>query len=323
MRKIIFIFFFLSAASILPAQTVLDTLCAGQYSEEYKQYWKSRRTRPRIFDEGCIPELRSGWGGNGVIISPDWKYLRDSTFNTPLNIKFFRGRQIYKNYPLDGWYIITEHFRSTSREVGFYPLESYAMDAVRAFATTEREIFACFKECVPCCTWHYIYRKYGNVNRRKFVKRGNRRGYGGDLIDSLFKSVNFDNGLLHGDYTVYKGTDTIYHTIFHHGTGHYKDFYVDGTVMMEGDVVNGYRDGVWVYYFYEEEQKSYRDIELEHFDRNDPYTLENPLYVKSHRFITDSLVREALRWEYETPKWKKRRKENPVIIPYLRPPYSK
>lgn len=318
MKKIVFILFFLCAVRVLSAQTVLDTLCAGPYSEEYNQYWKHHLTRPRIFEDGYIPELRSGWGGGDMLISPDWKYIRDSTFNTPLNIKFFRGRQRYEKYPLDGWYIITESFRSKRREVGFYPLESVAMDAVRAFATTEREIFACFKECVPCCTWRYIYRKYDNFRTKNIWW-----DYDCDLVDSLFKSVNFDNGLLHGDYTVYKGTDTIYHTTFHHGTGHYKDFYVDGTLMMEGDVVNGYRDGVWVYYFYREDKKSYRDVGLEHFDRNDLYTLENPLYVKSHRFITDTLVRKALRWEYETPKWKKRRKENPVIIPYIRPPYSR
>lgn len=102
------------------------------------------------------------------------------------------------------------------------------MYAVRAFADTEREILACFKDCVPCCTWHYIYRKYGNFRRKNSWK------YDKDLIDSLFKSVNFDKGLLHGDYTVFKGVDTIYHTTFQHGTGHYKDFYTDGTLMMEG-----------------------------------------------------------------------------------------
>lgn len=35
--------------------------------------------------EGGIPELRSGGGGD-MLISPDWKYIRDSTFTTPLNI---------------------------------------------------------------------------------------------------------------------------------------------------------------------------------------------------------------------------------------------
>lgn len=266
--------------------------------------------------------MRSG----SSLVPQEWEYFRDSTFAAPMNVLFFDMDAWPKEKPLDGWYIITDQSLMSvwgKREVGLHPLKSFAMGRVRAFGDFEREIFACFTKGLPCCTWHYIYRKYENVNRREFETRGNRRGYGGDLIDSLFKSVNYDNGLLHGDYTVYKGADTIYHTTFHHGTGHYKDFYVDGTLMMEGDVVNGYRDGVWVYYFYREDKKSYRDIELEHFDRNDPYTLENPLYVKNHRFITDSLVREALKWEYETPKWKKRRKENPVIIPYLRPPYSK
>ena len=143
------------------------------------------------------------------------------------------------------------------------------------------------------------------------VARGRGWEQDRDLIDSLFKSVNFDNGLLHGDYTVYKGADTIYHTTFHHGTGRYKDFYVDGTLMMEGDVVNGYRDGVWVYYLYEEDKKSYREVRLEHFDRNDLSTLKNPFYIKRHRFITDSLVLKALRWENETPKRIKRKERNP------------
>lgn len=314
MRRIVFILFFLSAANVLFAQTVLDTLCAGAYSEEYNQYWKHHQTRPRIFEDGFIPELRSGSGGNGVIISPDWKCLRDSTFNTPLNIKFFRGRQWYENYPLDGWYIITEGFLSAKREVGLYPLASDAMYGVRAFASTEREISACFKESVPCCTWHYIYRKYSDIKSKELVKKGGRWVYDRDLIDSLFKSVNFDNGLLHGDYTVYKGTDTIYHTTFHHGTGRYKDFYVDGTLMIEGDVVNGYRDGVWVYYFYREDKKSYRNVDLEYFDRNKPYPdpVLRPSNTKHYRFVTDSLVREALKWENETPKRKKRKERNPI-----------
>lgn len=316
MRKIIFIFFFLSAASILPAQTVLDTLYAGPDSEEYNQYCKQHRIlKNRI--------LRSG----SSLVPQWWEYIRDSTYVAPLNVLFFKmyDRRT-KEKPLDGWYIITDDSSDAvwaKREVGLHPLESFTMGRVRAFGDFEREIFACFTKGLPCCTWRYIYRMYENVNRREFVERGNRRGYGGDLIDSLFKSVSYDNGLLHGNYTVYKGADTIYHTIFHHGTGHYKDFYVDGTVMLEGDIVNGCRDGVWIHYFYNEDKKFYRDVVLEHFDRNNPYTLKNPAYIKMHRFITDSLVREALRWEYETPKWKKRRKENPVIIPYLRPPYSK
>ena len=302
MRKIVFILFFLSVASLLSAQTVLDTLCAGPYSEEYNQYWNRHRTRSRIFEGRCVPELHSGGGGGDVLISPKWLYVFDSTITTPPNIKFFKKGEVGNDDSLDGWYIITENFRGERREVGLYPLESDAMDAVRAFAYTTREIFACFKECVPCCTWHYIYRKYGNLKGKELVARGRGWEQDRDLIDSLFKSVNFDNGLLHGDYTVYKGADTIYHTTFHHGTGRYKDFYVDGTLMMEGDVVNGYRDGVWVYYFYKEDKKLYREVLLEHFDRNDLFTLKNPLYVKRHRFITDSLVRKALRWEYETPK---------------------
>ena len=323
MRKIVFILFFLSVASLLSAQTVLDTLCAGPYSEEYNQYWNRHRTRSRIFEGRCVPELHSGGGGGDVLISPKWLYVFDSTITTPPNIKFFKKGEVGNDDSLDGWYIITENFRGERREVGLYPLESDAMDAVRAFAYTTREIFACFKECVPCCTWHYIYRKYGNLKGKELVARGRGWEQDRDLIDSLFKSVNFDNGLLHGDYTVYNGADTIYHTTFHHGTGRYKDFYVDGTLMMEGDVVNGYRDGVWVYYFYKEDKKLYREVLLEHFDRNDLFTLKNPLYVKRHRFITDSLVRKALRWEYETPKWKKRQKENPIVIPYIRPPYSR
>ena len=323
MRKIVFILFFLSVASLLSAQTVLDTLCAGPYSEEYNQYWNRHRTRSRIFEGRCVPELHSGGGGGDVLISPKWLYVFDSTITTPPNIKFFKKGEVGNDDSLDGWYIITENFRGERREVGLYPLESDAMDAVRAFAYTTREIFACFKECVPCCTWHYIYRKYGNLKGKELVARGRGWEQDRDLIDSLFKSVNFDNGLLHGDYTVYKGADTIYHTTFHHGTGRYKDFYVDGTLMMEGDVVNGYRDGVWVYYFYKEDKKLYREVLLEHFDRNDLFTLKNTLYVKRHRFITDSLVRKALRWEYETPKWKKRQKENPIVIPYIRPPYSR
>lgn len=311
MRKIVFILFFLSVASVLPAQTVLDTLCAGLHSEEYNQYWKRHRTWPRILEGKCVPELKSGSGSGDMLISPEWKYLRDSTFTTPLNIKFFR-EDMNEDYPLDGWYIITEHFFGTKREVGFYPLESIAMHAVRAFANTERDIFACFKDCVPCCTWRYIYRKYGNVKSNELVERGNRWVYDRDLIDSLYKTVNFDNGLWHGDYTVYKGADTIYHTTFHHGTGHYKDFYVDGTVMMEGDIVNGCRDGVWVYYFYMEDKKLYKNVMLEHFDRSKPYPVQPPDNTKHYNFVTDSLVRKALRWENETPKRIKRKTRNPV-----------
>ena len=290
-----------SNAQETSAQTVLDTLCAGPYSREYNQYWNRHRTRSRIFEGRCVPELHSGGGGGDVLISPKWLYVFDSTITTPPNIKFFKKGEVGNDDSLDGWYIITENFRGERREVGLYPLESDAMDAVRAFAYTTREIFSCFKECVPCCTWHYIYRKYGNLKGKELVARGRGWEQDRDLIDSLFKSVNFDNGLLHGDYTVYKGADTIYHTTFHHGTGRYKDFYVDGTLMMEGDVVNGYRDGVWVYYLYEEDKKSYREVRLEHFDRNDLSTLKNPFYIKRHRFITDSLVLKALRWENETP----------------------
>lgn len=306
MKKIVFILFFLFAANVLPAQTVLDTLCTGPYSEVYNQYCK----RHRILEKNRV--LRSG----ASVVPQWWEYCRDPTFAAPLNILFFRmfDRKIKENL-LDGWYIITDDSsRSvwTQREVGFHPIESYVMGEVRAFAGFEREILACFTKGLPCCTWHYIYRKYGNVNFGEFVTRGNRRGYGGELIDSLFKSVNYDNGLLHGDYTVYKGADTIYHTTFHHGTGHYKDFYVDGQVMMEGDIVNGCRDGVWIYYFYSEDKKLYRNVMLEHFDRNKPYPVQRPDDTKHYRFVTDSLVREALKWENETPKRKKRKERNPI-----------
>lgn len=304
MRKIVFILF-LSASSALSAQTVLDTLCAGSHSEEYNQYCK----RHQILEKNRV--LRSG----SSIVPPWWEYCRDSTFTAPLNVLFFRTRHRTREELLDGWYIITDDSFSSKwiqREVGFHPIESYVMGEVRASADFEREIFACFTKGLPCCTWHYIYRKYSNVNLREFVTRGNRRGYGGDLIDSLFKSINYDNGLLHGDYTVYKGADTIYHTTFHHGTGHYKDFYVDGQVMMEGDIVNGCRDGVWVYYFYREDKKLYRNVKLEHFDRNKPYPVQRPSNTKHYRFVTDSLVREALKWENETPKRKKRKERNPI-----------
>ncbi|WP_294481556.1 hypothetical protein [uncultured Bacteroides sp.] len=305
MRKNVFILFFLFAANVLPAQTVLDTLCAGPDSEEYDHYCKQHR----ILEKNRI--LRSG----PSFVSQWWGYFRDSTFTAPLNVLFFRMFDWTKEKPLDGWYIITDQSLTSvwgKREVGFHPIESYVMEKVRAYADMEREIFACFTKGLPCCTWHYIYRKYGNVNRREFVTRGNRRGYGGELIDSLFKSVNYDNGLLHGDYTVYKGADTIYHTTFHQGTGHYKDFYVDGQVMIEGDIVNGCRDGVWVYYFYKEDKKLYRNVMLEHYERSKPYPVQRPDNTKHYRFITDSLVQEALRWEMETPKRIKRKKRNPI-----------
>ena len=138
-----------SNAQETSAQTVLDTLCAGPYSREYNQYWNRHRTRSRIFEGRCVPELHSGGGGGDVLISPKWLYVFDSTITTPPNIKFFKKGEVGNDDSLDGWYIITENFRGERREVGLYPLESDAMDAVRAFAYTTREIFSCFKECVP------------------------------------------------------------------------------------------------------------------------------------------------------------------------------
>lgn len=310
MKKIVFILFLLSAARALSAQTSIDTLCAGPDSQAYKAYCRQHRI------SGNDRILRSG----DPSVRQRWEYLRDSAFAAPMNVLFFDMDTWPGKKPLNGWYIITDHsgFRSVwaTREVGFHPLESYIMDEVRIFADIEREIFACFHKGLPCCTWQYIYRKYGNVNRREFVTRGNRRGYAGDLTDSLFKTVNYKNGLLHGDYTVYKGADTIYHTTFHEGTGHYKDFYAGGTVMMEGDIVNGRRNGIWVYYFYDEDKKQYENVVLELYDRHKPYPVLRPEDRKQRSFLEAGVVQEALRWEKETPKRIKRRKRNPVHMYY-------
>lgn len=311
MKKTVFILFLLSAAKVLCAQTAVDSLRAGPGSPKYKAYCRQHRI------SGIDRILRSG----DSRFRQRWEYIRDSAFAAPMNVLFFDMDTWSGKKPLDGWYIITDNssgFGSVwaEREVGFHPLTSYIMETVRGYAGIEREIFACFHQGLPCCTWQYIYRKYGNINRREFVTRGNRRGYGGDLIDSLFKTVNYKNGLLHGDYTVYKGADTIYHTTFHEGTGHYKDFYAGGTVMMEGDIVNGCRDGIWVYYFYDEDKKQYENVVLEPYDRHKPYPVLRPENHAQRCFLEAGVVREALRWERETPKRIKRRKRNPVYRYY-------
>jgi len=99
----------------------------------------------------------------------------------------------------------------------------------------------CFNNGVPCCEW--IFKFWWNNNRSYSKKKSKENKQKGPLL----KIANYKDGILDGRYIILK-KDTLYSTTFINGTGYYKDYYPDGTLWIEGQVVNGYRQGEWKNY---------------------------------------------------------------------------
>lgn len=269
MKRILFTCLWISLALGSTAQNRLDSLCKGPIDA-----WQWRTLTP-------------GWHSLDYVVMPNWDYETDSTKS--LNVVYV-GRKVdsYGDRPLDGWFETSWHTRHVCSpilfEVGLSHINSLMGDVYRR-SEQRRNGSVCFNEGVPCCTWHYV--------SFKRPKEGESAP-----VDSMYRTIHFDDGLLHGDYVVYNNKrDTIYRTTFHHGTGHYKDFYANGKVIWEGDLVEGYRDGLWHYYYYDWDQDIYTDVVVEDY-RNGELRHET-------RFVNNRLIEKGARRE-ESKRSKKR-----------------
>lgn len=169
-------------------------------------------------------------------------YLYSTTDSTkPLNRIYMQDG---KDSILTGWYdymirtyILTGDAASIQSDLTFVTVICY------------------FNDGVPCCEWKYTQKWH--YTDTEYIK----------------KIETYDNGLLNGNYVVYtnKG-DTLYQTVFHQGTGYYQDYFPDGTVRIQGRLVKGYRDGVWMHYLYQ--NKKYEEITIEKYENGELITTD-------------------------------------------------
>lgn len=65
------------------------------------------------------------------------------------------------------------------------------------------------------------------------------------------KKEYYENGTLNGNFEVFDNSaKLLYKTIFVDGTGYYKSYNADGEILVEGQLRNGKRCGVWYNYYY-------------------------------------------------------------------------
>jgi antitoxin component YwqK of YwqJK toxin-antitoxin module len=75
------------------------------------------------------------------------------------------------------------------------------------------------------------------------------------------REENFDNnGFLNGNYIVYNDKkEVLYKTKFIHGSGYYKDYcYKLSKIKEEGNIINGYKEGEWKFYFLDKNDNSFK-----------------------------------------------------------------
>lgn len=150
-----------------------------------------------------------------------------------------------------------------------------------------RTYTAYLKNGVPDGMWGYVYGDHDTVDSKTICKR------------ELFK-----DGLLDGEFIFYNATDTLYRTTFVMGTGRYREYFSDGRLMFEGNLINGYRDGIWCYYKYE----------------NDSITAPYRVYIHKYKqgklesedlYFHSKQVDKIVAWERSVPNRKKKKYSNP------------
>lgn len=139
---------------------------------------------------------------------------------------------------------------------------------------------------VPCCQWT-LENSWRN----------------GEMWGSTIRIFNFNEGFLHGNYSVISSKgDTLYTTTFENGTGYYKEYYPDGKILQEGQVVNGRKEGVW---FLNNRKDWVAFIKYENGFKRSKESFYSEEYL-------DDYVRRAIEWERQSAELKEGQ-ENPWL----------
>lgn len=225
----------------------------------------------------------------------------------PLNIKysFTNGNVIHGKI-----FFYSEHENATivyPHLVGVYPPASKGLDY--CFNRSDRlvtKVLGSFDNGMPCSEW--IYSIWWKTDLKNVIKNSPYE---------IRKEAHYHNGLLHGTYRVMKRPDRpLYVTTFTNGTGYYKDYYPTydekELVRVEGALVNGVRDGVWLNYIRSDNGDDFRiflkEVYLEYFDNG---KLLYEILLKSDSEVKD-ILKKAVEWE-RRPKKARKGKENPYL----------
>ncbi|MDH6309481.1 hypothetical protein M2451_003837 [Dysgonomonas sp. PFB1-18] len=216
--------------------------------------------------------------------------------NTKKNIK----RYGYHNDIYNGWYYIDKPaavneyivpasmigVHNTSYQTGWYQVHIYAI--------------GCFDHGVPCCTWEYTlkWNKKETDEEKKKQAVNKTESYTDGIIDGQQLYERLYNG---------KIVDILYMTTFKMGTGYYKDFYPDGSLRIEGKLVDGYREGEWREY--DRENGKLNKIIVTEYEKA-LFKRDREYYYPSS--YTDEEIRKAVEWERQPANLKKE-KENPYL----------
>lgn len=178
---------------------------------------------------------------------------KDSTLNE-FRVPFSQER-------LHGWYRISQYRGEEIDGIryGHKALYSHLLSEGRDI-TAYYNMSACFNHGLPVCKWEFVIM---DTERGDYYQEPH-----------IYKTVEYEDGLISGDYLILKVTeprpekgysaDTIYHTRFEKGTGHYKDYYPNRKLRLEGMLKDGYKDGYWLYYA--SRDNKYTKILLEIYD---------------------------------------------------------
>lgn len=225
----------------------------------------------------------------------------------PLNIKYtFENGEL-----LQGKFFFDLEFENQYIKhpylIGVYPSTSDGLDyCYNNSDDLISKVTGSFDNGKPCSRWVIVT----NWQTRK-----------GDIFKNsplyIRKEADYNNGLLHGRYTIFSKPDyPLYTTTFTNGTGYYKDYYPTyddkKMVRLEGALLNGVKDGVWIYYIRSDNGADdlilLREIYLEYYDKGKLY---NYIILKPDSEVEDK-IKKTIEWERQ-PKKVRKGKENPYL----------
>lgn len=237
MKYILFILFNISSMIIYSQTTNVDSLCNCRY------------------DSTTI------WSKNHIYPGP--KEVASYCFQrSEIDSTLCEFRVPFMKEKLHGWYSLTSNRREEIDGIRYGLDISYIH--LLAGGKWDRKFYynisACFNHGLPVCKWEYVIM---DTERGDYYQEPH-----------IYKTVEYEDGLISGDYLILKvleprpemgyRADTIYHTRFEKGTGHYKDYYPNRKLRIDGMLKHGYKDGHWLYYV--SSNNEYTNIILEIYD---------------------------------------------------------